>query len=80
MGFNTPMDRWLRGPLRKWAEAQLDESRLAREGFFDVGEVRRLWMEHQQHRRSRAYMLWGILMFQAWYETFLDRSAPQRLE
>jgi asparagine synthase (glutamine-hydrolysing) len=76
MGFNTPMDRWLRGPLRDWGEAQLDESRLGREGFFDVGEVRRLWSEHQQHGRSRAYMLWGILMFQAWYETYRDQSTP----
>jgi asparagine synthase (glutamine-hydrolysing) len=77
MGFNTPMERWLRGPLRDWGEAQLDESRLRREGFFDVGEVRRLWNDHQQLKRDRAYMLWGILMFQAWNETFQDRSTPQ---
>jgi len=79
MGFNTPMDRWLRGPLRDWGEAQLAESRLQRESFFDVGEVRRLWSDHQHHRRNRAYMLWGILMFQAWYETFLDRSARHHI-
>jgi asparagine synthase (glutamine-hydrolysing) len=77
MGFSTPMDRWLRGPLREWGEAQLAESRLRREDFFDVSEVRRLWNEHQSGRRNRAYMLWGILMFQAWHETFLNRSTPQ---
>jgi asparagine synthase (glutamine-hydrolysing) len=77
MGFNTPMDRWLRGPLRDWGEAQLAESRLSREGFFDVGEVRRLWVEHQQQRRNRAYMLWGILMFQAWYETFFTHAVAK---
>jgi asparagine synthase (glutamine-hydrolysing) len=77
MGFNTPMERWLRGPLRDWGEAQLDRSRLRREGFFDVAEVRRLWNEHQQIKRDRAYMLWGILMFQAWFETFQERSTPQ---
>jgi asparagine synthase (glutamine-hydrolysing) len=77
MGFNTPMDRWLRGPLREWGEAQLAESRLESEGFFDVAEVRRLWNEHQQQKRKRAHMLWGILMFQAWYETFF---APRGAE
>jgi asparagine synthase (glutamine-hydrolysing) len=77
MGFNTPMDRWLRGPLRDWGEAQLAAPRLSREGFFDVREVRRLWNEHQQRKRDRAYMLWGILMFQAWYETFLVRTVLQ---
>jgi asparagine synthase (glutamine-hydrolysing) len=79
MGFSTPMERWLRGPLRDWGEAQLEESRLRRDGFFDVGEVRRLWNEHQRGRRNRAYMLWGILMFQAWHETFLDLWTPHTL-
>ncbi len=76
-GFDTPMDRWLRGPLRDWGEAQLSVSRLSQEGFFDTGEVRRLWAEHQQQRRNRAYMLWGILMFQAWYETFFTCPVAQ---
>lgn len=77
MGFNTPMERWLRGPLRDWAEAQLDQTRLRHEDFFDAAEVRRLWNEHQQGRRNRAYMLWGMLMFQAWYETFRTCPVPQ---
>jgi asparagine synthase (glutamine-hydrolysing) len=77
MGFSTPMDRWLRGPLRDWGESQLEETRLRREGFFDVAEVRRLWNEHQQGKRNRAYMLWGILMFQAWHETFMARTAAE---
>jgi asparagine synthase (glutamine-hydrolysing) len=80
MGFNTPMDRWLRGPLCDWGEAQLAESRLRREDFFDVAEVRRLWSEHQTGRRDRAYMLWGILMFQAWHETFMDLPTPQEID
>jgi asparagine synthase (glutamine-hydrolysing) len=70
MGFSTPMDRWLRGPLRDWAETHLAEERLRREGFFDTRELRGLWNEHQQGRRERGYMLWGFLMFQAWFAAF----------
>lgn len=70
MGFDTPISRWLRGPLREWAAGQLDASRLRREGFFDPLEVQRLWNEHQKGARDAGITIWTILMFQAWHESF----------
>jgi len=68
MGFAVPIDSWLRGPLRDWAESLLDESRLKQEGFFHVEPVRMKWDEHLSANRNWQYHLWDVLMFQSWLE------------
>jgi len=66
MGFGVPIDSWLRGPLREWAENLISEKRLADEGFFDPAMVREKWAQHLSGRVNHQYLLWDVLMFQAW--------------
>ncbi|MEH8021229.1 asparagine synthase (glutamine-hydrolyzing) [Rheinheimera metallidurans] len=70
MGFAVPLDTWLRGPLKAWADNLLAEQRLQQEGFFDVTKIRKMWLEHLSGKRNWQYQLWDILMFQAWYEKY----------
>ena len=67
-GFAIPIGQWLRGPLRDWAEALLDEQRLRREGFLQSGPIRQRWAEHLAGKRDHTPSLWSVLMFQAWLD------------
>jgi hypothetical protein len=70
MGFGVPIDRWLRGPLRDWAEDLLDARRLSQGGILDAGAVGRLWQRHLAGQNWQ-YPLWCILMAEAWRRRWL---------
>ncbi|MDP2794823.1 MAG: asparagine synthase (glutamine-hydrolyzing) [Sulfurisoma sp.] len=72
MGFGVPIDTWLRGPLRDWAESLLDAGRLRREGWLRPEPIRTCWEEHLSGRRNWQHRLWNVLMFQAWIERLDD--------
>ena len=79
MGFSVPIDEWLRGPLRDWAEDLLDHSRLVSEGVFNADVVRERWERHLSGKRNHGLGLWAVLMFQAWYEREVadDQAVPE---
>ncbi len=68
MGFGVPIGEWLRGPLREWAEHLLDPSRLRDGGIFAPAPIREAWRAHLAGGENLQYLLWGILMLEAWRE------------
>jgi asparagine synthase (glutamine-hydrolysing) len=66
MGFTVPIDRWLRGPLRSWAEDLLSPDELRKGGLLDPPAVMHAWKDLQENRRQAGAALWAVIMFQAW--------------
>jgi len=68
MGFGIPVDHWMRGPLRDWAEDLLSVKALEDGGYLTAQPIRAVWAEHLSGNTKTDWTthLWTVLMFQAW--------------
>ena len=71
-GFSIPIDSWLRGELRDWAEDLLDENELKAAGLLDYRRISKMWQKHQKGKGNYADRLWCVLMFQSWYRKWIS--------
>lgn len=71
MGFGIPLETWLRGPLREWAELLLNKKNITDDGFFNYDIVKTLWDDHISEKKNNQYVLWNILVFQSWKSKWL---------
>jgi asparagine synthase (glutamine-hydrolysing) len=74
MGFGVPLADWLRGPLRNWAEDLMSEACLRAGDIFYVEAIRSLWAEFLSGDNRRYFLIWNVLMFQAWHRRWGEAS------
>jgi asparagine synthase (glutamine-hydrolysing) len=68
-GFGVPIDPWLRGPLRDWAESLLNKRDLAAGGLVNPAAVRTAWEQYLGGSSQQFSRLWNILVFQSWLQS-----------
>lgn len=71
MGFGIPIDQWLRGPLREWAEDLLNPHSIGQYGLIKSDAVWGMWRDHVSGKTNYQYHLWDVIMLQNWCRRFM---------
>jgi len=77
-GFGVPVAEWLKVKLRPLARDLLSPERVRRAGVFNPQYVARLQDEHERGVANHRKLLWTLLMFELWHESFVE--TPRRIE
>jgi asparagine synthase (glutamine-hydrolysing) len=77
-GFGVPVAEWLKFKLRPLARDLLSPERVRRAGVFNPNYVARLQDEHERGVANHRKLLWTLLMFELWHESFVE--TPRRIE
>jgi asparagine synthase (glutamine-hydrolysing) len=77
-GFGVPVAEWLKGKLRPLARDLLSPERIRNHGLFSPRFVEKLLNEHDRGLADHRKLLWTLLMFELWHESFIE--TPRRIE
>jgi asparagine synthase (glutamine-hydrolysing) len=77
-GFGVPFAKWLKNELRPLAHDLLSPERLRQTGLFNPEYVARLQDEHERGVANHRKLLWTLLTFELWRESFVE--TPKRIE
>ncbi len=70
MGFDSPVDTWLKTKLRPLVHDYLNESSIKQNGFFKPDAVAR-WVDKFYKNEIKGKRIWNLLVFQMWREKWL---------
>ncbi|HVN59821.1 MAG TPA: asparagine synthase (glutamine-hydrolyzing) [Gaiellaceae bacterium] len=72
LGFVTPEQRWLRGPLGELAAGVFASPEFAGRGFVDAPAARRRLERHRRGELDAGFELWRALNLELWARAYLD--------
>jgi asparagine synthase (glutamine-hydrolysing) len=73
-GFGIPIAEWLKGRLNPLMRELLAPDRLKNQGLFNEKFVQKLIREHETNAASHHKQLWTLLVFQMWFDNFLEKN------
>jgi asparagine synthase (glutamine-hydrolysing) len=70
MGFAAPISNWLKGPLHRYASEKLNDSPLAKSGYFNSKLINSMLDQHKRGKKDHGNQIYSLLVLHLWYEKF----------
>lgn len=72
MGFAIPLADWLMSPLRELVDTYVSKEKVSNQGILNWAEVEKIKAAFYFGRKEYATKMWYFLMFQLWYEEWME--------
>lgn len=79
MGFDIPLVHWFRNELKSYFIKYFEKDYIEQQGLFNYNALISIRDDYFAGRNDHFSFLWNVLMFQMWYETWMQGKDP-RLE
>jgi asparagine synthase (glutamine-hydrolysing) len=74
MGFGIPIAAWLQNDLKQYVDKYFDEVFITKQNIFNNTELQRIKKSFYEGKVERAEKIWYILMFQMWYDKWINNN------
>lgn len=71
-GFIGPMTQWLKHDLKPYVLDTLTKEHLGKHGLLDYATVGKILSEHFSGKEIHDTLIWSLLIFQKWFDIYMD--------
>ena len=74
MGFGIPIAAWLQNELKPFVDMYFDEQFIEKQNIFNNHIIQKVKHSFYHGKIERAEKVWYILMFQMWYDKWMNNN------
>ena len=74
MGFGIPIANWLQNDLKPFVDRYFDEQFIEKQNIFSNDIIQQIKRSFYHGKIERAEKIWYILMFQMWYDKWMNNN------
>jgi len=72
IGFDIPLGGWIRNELKDFVLDVLSSDNLNKHKFFNQAAIEKILKEHLQGAHNHRQLLWPLVIFQFWYNHYME--------